>query len=95
MKTPDKIHAAEWIVIAATVALIYVAYLFVLPRYFRDEEVPYIILVALVAGAGVRGSLWTWNIRLPRVWLTVTICGSVTAAILGLSLYVILHRQGP
>lgn len=95
MKTTDKLDIAEWIVIAATVALVSGAYLLVPPRYFDDREASFVIFVGLAAGATVGGSLWRWGIKLSRLWLTVTICGAATAAIFAFSLYIILDRQGP
>jgi hypothetical protein len=92
MKNTDKFHTAEWIVIGINVALVSGAYIFVLPRYFHDREITSILFVGLTAGAAVRASLWRWGIRLPRFWLTVAICGSVTVAIFAFSLCVILDR---
>jgi hypothetical protein len=97
MRGVVKLFLAESVVIAAAVALISSAYIFVLPRYF-DERRTYSMLIvglaiAAVAGGRVAHSVWVTGRSSGWLW-TVAISGIVTAATLLLSLFFILNSQG-
>jgi hypothetical protein len=97
MRSMVKLFVAESVVIAAPVALISSAYIFVLPRYFDDRRTYSVLIVgvviAAVAGACVAPSDWVTGRSSGWLWTTV-ISGIVTGTTLLFSLFFILNSQG-
>lgn len=91
------LFVAELVVVAIAVALISIAYIFVLPRYLDDRETYSALISGLVVVAVASG--YVARRESPAIhrstWpLTLAISGIATVATLLLSLFLILNTRG-
>ncbi len=97
MKSIVKFFIAESVVVAAAVAIISSAYIFVLPQFFDDRKTYSVFVlglaIAAVAGGYVARREWV-PIRFSSWSLTFAISGIVTVVILLLSLFFIINSRG-